>query len=438
MRIFILAAVFVVAAARVSGQDGDRRDGGRQDGGGRAREGQGRDAKLEVLLRQRVDSVVEAAISADLIPGAVVRIEQNGRSIYCRAYGLSQKYDIHHQVLDAAPAMDTATLFDLASLTKVVGTTTSFMLLVDQGKVGIDDPVSKYLPGWDTGEKRDITIRHLLTHTAGLYEWYPLFYRSAHRDSTIRIVEALPLRYPVGKQRRYSDLGFMLLGAIVEKVSGLPLDRFEAQNVFQPLGMVHTTYNPLKHGRTTDIAATSLGQPYEYRMVHDTSLGFAVPGLDPQSWNGWRRYVVRGEVNDGNAWYSSEGISGHAGLFSTVGDLQRLVNMLLNDGMVGGRRFLSEGVIRTFLTPDSFHNGLGWMMDPENAFMKHGPRGTFGHTGFTGTSIVVCPDYKLSVIILINRQNVGLQANGVYYNPNPIRQGVFQAVMDWYALCGKN
>jgi serine-type D-Ala-D-Ala carboxypeptidase len=429
MRVFILAAVLVVATMRAEGQDGDRRD---------------RDGHLEALLRKRVDSVVEAAISADLIPGAVVQIEQNGRLIYSKAYGLSQKYDFHRQPLDPAPAMDTTTLFDLASLTKVVGTTTSLMLLVGQGRIGIDDPVSKYLPGFDTGEKRDITIRHLLTHTAGLYEWYPLFYRSAHRDSTIRVIERLPLRYPVGKQRRYSDLGFMLLGAIVEKVSGMPLDRFEAQYVFQPLGMVHTTYIPLKHGRTTNIAATSLGQPYEYRMVHDTSLGFAVPGLDPQSWNGWRQYVVKGEVNDGNAWYSSEGISGHAGLFSTVGDIQRLVNMLLSDGMVGtagtagGRRFLSEGVIRSFLTPDSFHNGLGWMMDPENAFMKHGPAGTFGHTGFTGTSIVVCPEYHLSVIILINRQNVGLQANGVYYNPNPIRQGVFQAVMDWYALCGKN
>jgi serine-type D-Ala-D-Ala carboxypeptidase len=410
MRIFILAAIAVLTM-RANGQDRGRRS--------------------DVLLRQRVDSVVGAVIRAGLIPGAVVQIQQNGQLIYSKAYGLSQKYDFHHQPLDPAPAMDTATLFDLASLTKVVGTTTSLMLLADQGRIRIDDPVSKYLPGFDTGEKKDITIRHLLTHTAGLYEWYPLFYRSAHRDSTIRVIERLPLRYPVGKQRRYSDLGFMLLGAIIEKVSGMPLDRFEARNVFQPLGMVHTTYNPLKHGMITNIAATSLGNPYEYRMVHDTSLGFAIPGLDPQSWNGWRQYVVRGEVNDGNAWYSSEGISGHAGLFSTAADLQRLVDMFLSNGMVGGRRFLSEGVIRSFLTPDGFHNGLGWVMDPENAFMKNGPPGTFGHTGFTGTSIVVVPQYHLSVIILINRQNVGLQANGVYYNPNPIRQGIFQSVMDW-------
>jgi len=386
------------------------------------------------LLRQRVDSVVQAAVKADLIPGAVVQIEKDGKIVYSRAYGWSQKYDYRHQLVQPAPAMDTATLFDLASLTKVVGTTTSLMVLADRGLIRIDDPVSKYLPGFDTGEKKQITLRHLLTHTAGLYEWYPLFYRSSHRDSTLRLIESLPLKYPVGKQRKYSDLGFMLLGAIVEKVSGMPLDEFEARNIFGPLGMVHTTYNPLQHGRTTDIAATSLGNPYEYRMTHDSSLGFLIPGLDPQSWNGWRHYLVRGEVNDGNAWYANEGISGHAGLFSTAGDLQRLVNMLLDRGMVAGRRFISEAVIGAFLTPDGFKNGLGWMMDPANAFMKNAPSGAFGHTGFTGTSIAVVPEDHLSVIILINRQNVGLQANGVYYNPNPIRQGVFEAAMEW---CGK-
>jgi len=385
----------------------------------------------EAVLRQRVDSIVEAAVEADLIPGAVVTIQKDHRIVYSRAYGFAQKYDFHHQRLESPAAMDTATLFDLASLTKVVGTTTSLMVLADRGLLSVDEPVSKYLPGFDTGAKKEITLRHLLTHTAGLWEWYPLFYRSGHRDSTIRIVEGLPLRFPVGKQRKYSDLGFMLLGAIVEKVSGMRLDSFEAVNVFQPLGMIHTTYNPLRHGRTTDIAATSLGNPYEYRMVHDSTLGFVVPGIDPNSWKGWRQYVVKGEVNDGNAWYSSEGISGHAGLFSTTADIQRLVDMLMDGGRIGNRRFLSEAVIRDFLTPDRFHNGLGWMMDPANAFMRDAPAGTFGHTGFTGTSIAIVPKEGVSIIILINRQNVGLQTNGVYYNPNPIREGIFRAVMEW-------
>jgi CubicO group peptidase (beta-lactamase class C family) len=390
-------------------------------------------SQQEILtaLGHRIDSIVTTAINADLIPGAVVQIQLDGRNLHSKAYGSSQKYDIHRQPLNPAPAMTTATLFDLASLTKVVGTTTSLMLLVDQHKIGIDDPVSRYLPGFDTGEKKLITLRHLLTHTAGLYEWYPLFYKSAHHDSTIRFIENLPLRFPVGKQRKYSDLGFMLLGAIIEKVSGMPLDQFEEQNVFRPLRMTHTGYNPLKHGRTTDIAATSLGNPYEHRMVYDTSLHFTIPGLDPTAWNGWRQYLVKGEVNDGNAWYANEGVAGHAGLFSTVDDLQILVNMLLDRGLfiVGDKPFLSAPTIETFLTPDAFHNGLGWMMDPDNSFMKNAPAGSYGHTGFTGTSIAAVPDLHLSVIILINRQNIGLQPTGAYYNPNPIRQAVFQAVM---------
>src|ERR1700678_1638669 len=148
------------------------------------------------ILQRRVDSTVQAAIRADLIPGAVVQIQKDGKTIYSKAYGLSQKYDIHHQPLPQPPAMDTATLFDLASLTKVVGTTTSILLLADQHKLSVDDPVSKYLPGFDSGEKKQITLRHLLTHTAGLYEWYPLYYKSAHLDSTIRFIQILPLHFP--------------------------------------------------------------------------------------------------------------------------------------------------------------------------------------------------------------------------------------------------
>jgi CubicO group peptidase (beta-lactamase class C family) len=239
------------------------------------------------------------------------------------------------------------------------------------------------------------------------------------------------LKYPVGKQYKYSDLGFILLGEIIRKVAGLPLDEFEKKNIFIPLGMLNTLYNPKKNGRTENIAATSLGNPYEKRMVYDSSLGFPVKGIDPLSWNGWRNYVVKGEVNDGNAWYANEGISGAAGLFSTADDVQKLVDMLMDKGRAGHKVFISAGVIDSFFTADSFHNGLGWMMNPANAFMKDGPAGTFGHTGFTGTSIAVVPAYHLSVIILINRQNMGLLTTGRYYNPNPLRQKVFETVINY-------
>jgi CubicO group peptidase (beta-lactamase class C family) len=388
--------------------------------------------KAKAQLVKTIDSILNGAVVNEVIPGAVVQIKQDGKIIYKHAYGYSQKYDFNHKLLPDPPLMNTQTLFDLASLTKVIGTTTSIMLLADRGLIDIDDPVGKYIKGFDTLPKSAITIRHLLTHTAGLYEWYPLFYKSFHRQSTYDLISALPLKYPVGERRSYSDLGFMLLGEIIEKVSGLPLDQFERKNIFIPLGMTHTTYNPLKNGRTTNIAATSLGNPYETRMVYDSSLGFTVKEIDPTSWNGWRKYVVKGEVNDGNAWYASEGISGHAGLFSTADDIQKLVDMLMNKGKSGNRQFISSNVIDSFFVEDRFHNGLGWMMDSTNSFMKDGPPGTFGHTGFTGTSIVVVPQYHLSIILLINRQNMGLLQSGRYYNPNPLRREVFSAVMNWY------
>jgi CubicO group peptidase (beta-lactamase class C family) len=382
-------------------------------------------------LVNTIDSILNSQVAGDQIPGAVIQIKKDGIVIYSHAYGYPQKYDFHHQLLHPAPKMNTQTLFDMASLTKVLGTTTSIMLLVDRGLIKVDDPVGKYIKAFDSGPKKAETLRHLLTHTAGLYEWYPLFYKSSKKETTYKVIASLPLKFPVGMQRRYSDLGFMLLGEIIEKVSGLSLDQFEKQNIFIPLGMIHTTYNPLKHGRITNIAATSLGNPYEKRMLYDSSLGFQVKEIDPTSWNGWRNYLVKGEVNDGNTWYASGGISGAAGLFSTVDDMQKLVDMLMHKGKVGHRQFISSRVIDSFMVMDKFHNGLGWMMDTANSFMKDSPEGTFGHTGFTGTSIAVVPRYNLSIILLINRQNMGLLKDGQYYSPNAIRRQIFTAVMQW-------
>ena len=140
---------------------------------------------------------------------------------------------------------------------------------------------------------------------------------------------------------------------------------------------------------------------------------------------------MRGEVNDGNAWYALHGISGHAGLFSTADDLQKLVDMLKNDGKVGSKQFISKKTLALFLTKDEFKNGLGWMMDTEDSFMNNAPAGTFGHTGFTGTSIVIVPYLNISVILLINRQNMGLMSNGFYYNVNPVRKEIFNAVLNY-------
>jgi CubicO group peptidase (beta-lactamase class C family) len=293
----------------------------------------------------------------------------------------------------------------------------------------VDDPVGKYIHAFNSPDKKTITIRHLLTHTAGLYEWYPLYYRCSNKEEVYKLIGELPLKFPVGEQRKYSDLGFVVLGEIIEQLSGLTLQKFMEQNIFIPLGMNNTTYNPNRSGKFKKIAATSHGNPYEYRMVHDSTLGFQIKGIDPDSWKGWRTYTLKGEVNDGNAWYANGGISGAAGLFSTVADLQKLVDMLMNKGKVGKVQFISEKTIASFLTKDKFSNGFGWMMDPSNSFMKNAPEGSFGHTGFTGTSISVIPQSGISVILLINRQNIGLLKSGEYYNVGPIRQQVFEAVL---------
>lgn len=383
------------------------------------------------LLIAEIDQILNGQVDSNKIPGAVIEIKQGEKVIYEQAYGWAQKYDFNHQELSRPEKMTTGHLFDIASLTKVVGTTTAIMLLVDRGLIKIDDPVGKYIKAFDTDAKKAITVRSLLTHTAGLYEWYPLYYKAANKEQTYKLIGELPLKYPVGQQRSYSDLGFVLLGEIIEIVSRLPLEQFVDLNIFIPLGMNNTGYNPLKTGRFKKIAATSMGNPYERRMVYDSSLGFQVKGINPVSWNGWRHYVLRGEVNDGNAWYANQGISGAAGLFSTVEDLQKLVDVLMNKGKMGNRQFIKESTIDTFLTRDKFKNGRGWMMDPENSFMKNAPEKSFGHTGFTGTSIAVIPKYHISVTLLINRQQVGLLSTGDYYNVNPIRQAIFQSVMKY-------
>jgi CubicO group peptidase (beta-lactamase class C family) len=397
--------------------------------------GQGSSLKVKrERLNFEIDSILQSQVDHDKVPGTVILIKKDNRVICRHAYGYAQKYDYNHELLNPPEKMTVKHLFDIASLTKVIATTTSIMLLADMGQLNIEDPVSRYIKAFYTPDKREVTIRHLLTHTAGLYEWYPMYYFASNKQECFRLIGELPLAYPVGEQRRYSDLGFVLLGEIIEVVSGLPLDQFMKENIFQPLGMKNTTFNPLTSGNYKRIAAASAGNPYEKRMVYDSTLGYKVKEIDPAQWNNWRTYVLKGEVNDGNAWYANGGISGAAGLFSTANDLQKLVDMLINKGMVGSKQFISKKMIETFLTKDKFNNGLGWMMDPDNSFMKNAPEGSFGHTGFTGTSIVIIPQYKTSIILLINRQNIGLLEDGEYYNLNPVRLQVFNLVSKYLSV----
>lgn len=382
------------------------------------------------IVITKIDSILKSQVDRNNIPGAVIQIKEGNKIIYKNAYGYAQKYDYGHKLINQPEPMTTEHLFDIASLTKVIGTTTSIMLLVDRGLIKVSDPVGKYISAFNTPNKKPITIGNLLSHNAGLYEWYPLYYKAANKQEVYKLIGELPLNFPVGKERHYSDLGFTILGEIIEIVSELPLDKFMEENIFQPLGMYNTSFNPLANNTFAKIAASSHGNPYEKRMVYDPSLGFVFKEIDPKIWNGWRTYTLKGEANDGNAWYAGGGVSGAAGLFSTIDDLQKVVDMLMKKGKVEGKQFISKKTIALFLTKDNFKNGLGWMMDPENSFIKNGPEETFGHTGFSGTSIAVIPQKKISIILLINRQNMDLMDNGEYFNLNPIRQQIFNSVLN--------
>lgn len=380
-----------------------------------------------------INTIIQTYIEQSKIPGAVIQIKKGNETILKKAYGYAQIKDFDGNQLVFPEKTSINHLYDIASLTKVVGTTTSIMLLVDAGKINVEDKVGKYIQGFNQPDKKDITIRHLLTHTSGLYDWYPLYYRCKTKQETFKFIEELPLKFPIGEGRHYSDLGFTILGEIIEKISDKPLNVFMEENIFRPLSMKNTTYKPNETGKKLKIAATSHGNPYEKRMVEDASLGFKIKEIDPNSWNGWRQYTLKGEVNDGNTWYANEGVSGAAGIFSTIDDIQKLVDVLRNKGKIGSKQFISEKTLGLFLTKDDFKNGLGWMMDNQNAFMKNASEGSFGHTGFTGTSICVVPDDNISIVLLINRQNIGLSPTKDYFNVNPIREQVFKTVMKYYS-----
>ncbi|MDX1636888.1 MAG: serine hydrolase [Balneolaceae bacterium] len=377
-----------------------------------------------------IDSLLASEVAGPL-PGAVVRVQQGDSVLHENAYGFARMYGNDLQPVEQPDTMRVDHLFDLASLTKVFVTTFGIMMLVDEGSVHLDDPIHRWLPEFSEGKKRDITLRHLLSHSAGLCPWKPTYYRASDPAEQYGYIAALPLQYPVGEGRHYSDLGFMLLGEIIHRITGSRVDRFLRDRLYEPLGLRRTCYTPLEHGMAAgEIAATSHGNPFERQMVYDDSFGYNVD-LDPELWDGWRQYTLRGEVNDGNAWYGAGGVAAHAGLFSMAADLQVLITLLLNGGNRNGEQLISPAVVDTFLTENRFGNGLGWAMDPAVFSAEGVPAGSFGHTGFTGTSVAVIPEKQLSIILLTNRQHAGRLESGYYYDLDPLRQKLVDIVLQF-------
>jgi CubicO group peptidase (beta-lactamase class C family) len=374
------------------------------------------------LLRglEVADSLITASMGTR-IPGAVLVVARDGRVLREKAYGHAQLNDYEMRPLATPRPMHASTMFDLASVTKVMGTTFAIMLLADRGEVDVDAPVWRYLPDFRGPRLDSITVRHLLTHSSGLVQWQPLYYQARDGGQTYSAIRDMPLGWGVGSGRHYSDLGFMLLGYIVERVSGQPLDGYLERELYRPLGLSNTVFNPRSHG-FTDFAATEQGNVYERHMVYDSTFGYRYLG-DPAVWNGWRSYVLDGEADDGNAFYANHGVAGHAGLFSTAGELRVLLDLLNAGGAYRGRRFLRAETVGRFLTRDRYEHFLGWQSPPGL------PEGSFSHTGFTGTYVLGVPRYGLSIVLLTNRQNLGANERGYFPDVGPLQQSVSRAIV---------
>ncbi|WP_022851831.1 serine hydrolase domain-containing protein [Limisalsivibrio acetivorans] len=367
-----------------------------------------------------VDSIVKRGIEDNKFSGAVVLVSKDGKIAHLEGYGRSGRVNRPHYIVHRH-------IFDLASLTKVFSTTFAIMLLKDDGLIGLDDPVWWYIPEFEEGVKRNVTIRMLLTHTAGLAQWIPVYYHAEEPLGAKSYVSSYPLKWEPGAERHYSDLGFMLLGYIVEAVTGERIDNYIERELYKPLGLECTGYLPLERG-LGPIVSTSFGNDFEYRMVSDDEFGYKC-SEDPYSFRKWRIGEFTGIVNDANAGSAHGGVAGHAGLFGCAQDIDTMLRLLMTNGVHRGRVIIYKGTVGEFLTPDNNGHGHGWMMTGSSLKLRTAPAGVFGHTGFTGVSVFAVPECLLSVVILTNRQSAGLDENGFYPNINELRRDIADAAL---------
>jgi len=362
-------------------------------------------------------AVIEAGCRNGAYPG--------GGALVCRRGAVAGWLVVGAAELEPNPRpMAADTLFDLASVTKVVAGTSAALYLLDTGAVCLDDPLARFLPAFATADKRAITLRQVLTHSSGLPPWIPCYCTAATLDQTVAAIAQADMDAAPGSQSRYSDAGMILVQAVAVAVTGEPLPVLLRRVLFDPLGMRDTGYQP-DADRRARAAATERGNAHEMAMVERAGLTF----------DRWRSEMLVGEVQDGNTHYALEGVSTHAGLFSTIGDLARFAHLWLGRGTWQGRRIFSEPSVaeatrlQTGGLQQSF--GVGWRLGTRTEVSKvpvtessltqavfppepeagpaphwmgdlHSER-AFGHTGFTGTSILIDPLYDLAMILLTNR-----------------------------------
>jgi uncharacterized protein YbbC (DUF1343 family) len=381
----ILCLAIAVSAPLMGDASGGRQraPANRAPGQVRASAGGSLRAGLDADRLALIGPLVEAAIKEHQLPGAVVLVGRGDAIVYQKAFG-------NRSLQPSVEPMTLDTIFDLASLTKVVATTTSAMILIEDGRLRLNDRVATYIPGFEQYGKRAVTIRHLMTHVSGLRPDLDMTEEFSDYDTALaRAIEEVPTS-PPGERFVYSDINYFLLADVIKRVSGMGLDAFSAKRVFGPLGMRDTMFNPpasLRPRIAPTEKCTPLGWPCDR------------PGA----------VMLRGIVHDPTARRMG-GVAGHAGLFSTAADLSLFCRMLLHDGSLGSTRVLAPlAVLRmtTAATPQGQPavRGLGWDLDSAYSSNRGDlfPIGSYGHTGFTGTSLWIDPFSETYVIILSNR-----------------------------------
>lgn len=346
----------------------------------------------------KLDEVLRSAVLCGATAGVEALVLMEGEPVYHGTAGYLRK--IPREV-----PLQAGKWFDLASLTKVVCTTSAIMILADRGLIRIDAPAWSYIPEFGCLGKERITLRHLLTHTGGLIPFKPFFRDHRGKQAFYNVIAAMELAGEPGEKRVYSDLGFIMLGWIVERVSGQPLDQFARENIFQPLGMKETLFKP------------PLSMRSQCAATEDCS---------------FRKRIMQGEVHDENAWQMG-GISGHAGLFSTAGDLAIFCRMMLAQGRLDDVQILSRESFHQMLLPQHLEDGnlqaLGWWYKRRDgeATVFLPSEFSYGHTGFTGTSLWIDPVYRTSVILLANAIHPHRETADAAF----LRKEFHQVICDW-------
>lgn len=349
-----------------------------------------------------IDPFIESNIQNHMMPGAVVFVARRGVVVKEQAYGYASLYadDKFTQVASPIP-MRQDTIFDLASVSKLF-TSTAVMQLFDKGLIKLDEPAATYIPEFAANGKEKVTIRQLLTHTSGFVAWIPLYQSYSNREERLQAVFRQPLKNQPGTHYEYSDLNLITLGAIVERLTGQRLDAYVKQHITEPLGMNDTMYNP------------------------PASLKNRIAATEYQPWT--NRGMVWGQVHDENAW-SLDGVAGHAGVFSTARDLGVFAQMMLNGGTYRNQRILSPEAVKLMNEnqlpqfPGDDH-GLGWELNQGWYMDALADGNSLGHTGYTGTSIVVSPNNDTIAILLTNR----VHPKRTTPSTNPVRRGFAREV----------